>query len=658
MFKVWIWEIISIFLTIGLIVAIISILKHYEGRTLPDWHLGINLSTLIALLATAMRTLMLVTIAEVLGQTKWSWFSSSRPLSHLQVFDRASRGMLGSLNLLAVAPMNFFVIVACLVTILSFTVGPFTQQAIESVACQQVAKLQNASVPVAHFMGIPPSFQSSFSRGPSAYALPVDMKGAMVNGLVNPTGNDSSVSAICQSGNCTFQQYTDNITYSSIGMCSKCLDLSSFAAPNKTALSDEMTPNGPKLNVSQLWELPNGMEINLEILSTILNVTTEDNMTWASSAFTDDYLLVAAQAVTNVTVFSFTRAPCTNVSGHWECPREIVNTQTDSVDDEGSWDIIASTCALYPCMKNYHGDVEDGIFTEHVVSTELASYNWPISSPDQEFLPLNWGIVPVANWTALKDPCVIDGVEYTKGNNFSDVPRTATRNFTNVHSNGSYFNAPEECIYSLSNQYIMGMYDWMKETLLTGTCIWSDDTWLGQLSEPDCSNQFWLSPLWNTYNASFESISTAMDDFTTAITNKFRTNGYKNWYSAEQDLTQGVVNEMTVCVAVNWEWLLMPIILTAATTLLLITMIIKNFREVDQPVWKTSVLPLIFYNWGYASADGSRPAADLDQLHKDASHIRAKFNSGTDTGFTNNGNRFNQDTDVDSLMGEHLVRGR
>jgi hypothetical protein len=75
----------------------------------------------------------------------------------------------------------------------------------------------NASVPVAQYMGYPggpygPTFNTGPGSGVDDMQLPVDMKGTMVNGLVNPAGNDSAIFATCRTGNCTFQTYSDNIT--------------------------------------------------------------------------------------------------------------------------------------------------------------------------------------------------------------------------------------------------------------------------------------------------------------------------------------------------------------------------------------------------------------------------------------------------------------
>lgn len=228
----WWVEAISILLAIGLSTATIIILAYFNGRTVPSWNYSITLNTIAALLATVARASILVTIAGVLGQAKWLWFSQhARPIIHLQQCDAASRGLTGSLKLLFIAPTSIIAVLSCLIVIFSLAIGPFTQQAIKTTPCPQTRRDVAASIPVAHYMDYPGANQALYSNGPGAWGLPVDLKGAMINGLVNPSGNESSVSATCLTGNCTFQPIGGDAraddtnvsySYSSIGLCSSC----------------------------------------------------------------------------------------------------------------------------------------------------------------------------------------------------------------------------------------------------------------------------------------------------------------------------------------------------------------------------------------------------------------------------------------------------
>jgi hypothetical protein len=59
---------------------------------------------------------------------------------------------------------------------------------------------------------------------------------------------------------------------------------------------------------------------------------------------------------------------------------------------------------------------------------------------------------------------------------------------------------------------------------------------------------------------------------------------------------QGLAWQTTSCVAMQWQWLLLPLILTLLTTSLSVWTIAMNWRHRhSRPVWKESILPLIIY---------------------------------------------------------------
>lgn len=186
-FKAWTVEILSALLAIGSVLSIVSILAHFDGQTQPEWRYTINLNTLVALLSTVARALILVTVSEVLGQAKWLWISQreSRPVSHLEDFDIASRGWFGSFRLLTILSRNPLAVSSCLVVILSLAMGSFTQQAIKTTTCPQNSKEFQASIHIAHHMGFPKEDMYTYITGPGVMTIPADMKGAMADGLVN-----------------------------------------------------------------------------------------------------------------------------------------------------------------------------------------------------------------------------------------------------------------------------------------------------------------------------------------------------------------------------------------------------------------------------------------------------------------------------------------
>lgn len=95
----FIWEALAIILSIALLVAIVGILAEFDQKPQPSWKY-VSLNTVVSWLSTVSKACVLYSINEALGQLKWVWFAEkARPLPHLRTFDRASRGFLGSVEL-------------------------------------------------------------------------------------------------------------------------------------------------------------------------------------------------------------------------------------------------------------------------------------------------------------------------------------------------------------------------------------------------------------------------------------------------------------------------------------------------------------------------------------------------------------------------------
>ena len=91
-------------LTIGLFVALVVVLVHYNNKRLPDWPLGLTLNTAVAALATAARSVIIIPVTEGISQLKWNWFvKKERPVRDLLTFDQASRGPWGSFRMMVAA---------------------------------------------------------------------------------------------------------------------------------------------------------------------------------------------------------------------------------------------------------------------------------------------------------------------------------------------------------------------------------------------------------------------------------------------------------------------------------------------------------------------------------------------------------------------------
>jgi Protein of unknown function (DUF3176) len=97
----WTVEIISFTIALFSLAAVIGVLAHYDGQTLPNWPTGMTLNTLIALLTAIANAALAGPLQQGLSQLKWIKFKKeSRPLTDMEAFDDASRGIWGSVKLL------------------------------------------------------------------------------------------------------------------------------------------------------------------------------------------------------------------------------------------------------------------------------------------------------------------------------------------------------------------------------------------------------------------------------------------------------------------------------------------------------------------------------------------------------------------------------
>ncbi|KAI0897157.1 hypothetical protein F4806DRAFT_464291 [Annulohypoxylon nitens] len=612
-FRFWRWEIASLIVAFGLIVATYSVLSHYNGHRLPEWPFSINLNTLIALISTFIRATMLVCVAEVISQTKWHWFSQPRPLSHIQYFDQASRSISGSLTLLFVAPGSLLGVLGALLTILSLGIGPFTQQATRTVPCLETHKELKASIPFSHFMpGKNAYIKIGFVNEMEAQA---DMKGTMINGIVNPTGNDSAIVPTCATGNCTFTPH-GGVTHSSIGMCSSCIDVTSFILQNITSQAGGWTsikdilPNG-------LWLNPGADTSQKDVLS-----ATVGSLDWASRAFDSEFASIIDSSVINVTVMSVTNVTCSNETSKFGCPKFDDGAHTPV-------NLVGASCALYPCLKNYNATVEKGILGEKVVSTHPA----PINHVEANMIPYNFRDYNnyTANYTALRIPCLVNNKWYDLSN-ISDVPKTKEMSFTSIDIDGKNHSVPNECLYKMSYPYALSLEVFAKDILFKGGCA------LRTLLDKtvDCGEHWWLTNLYNNGAASSETLRTAFEEFTTAITNKMRTTGSSNYDSTAHEKVEGLVVETTICTQFQWEWLLMPTFLVIATGALMMAILMQNLHDPRQPVWKSSLLPLLYYGFDQRarSEEPNGAVMDLTKLNKAAANTKIELWNGTEAGLS------------------------
>lgn len=128
----WQWEFGASIFSLGCFAAIVGVLARNDTRSLASWNFvfGITLNTLVAVLSTLSRTALLVPVASCISQLKWIHLvAAPRPLREVQVFDDASRGPWGSLELIwKLHARTKLATWGSIITIMTLAMGPFTQQ--------------------------------------------------------------------------------------------------------------------------------------------------------------------------------------------------------------------------------------------------------------------------------------------------------------------------------------------------------------------------------------------------------------------------------------------------------------------------------------------------------------------------------------------------
>jgi hypothetical protein len=220
----WLGEFVAVLSSCALVVALCIILKKYDGQPVPwfgtYFNSAITLGTLVSLLTTLAVAMALSTVQECLSQLKWLWYSgASRPLADVEAYDRASRGLTGSVQLLwklRFTTASF----GALLTIAHLAIAPLAQQSLRSLSVQ-VAKFDGeATIPATKDWFEPPQ-QVQTLKMPDRYdSISSGMKGAILNGFfagANATINDTLPT--CTTGNCTFPDYQ------SLALCASSADV-------------------------------------------------------------------------------------------------------------------------------------------------------------------------------------------------------------------------------------------------------------------------------------------------------------------------------------------------------------------------------------------------------------------------------------------------
>ncbi|KAK4450539.1 hypothetical protein QBC34DRAFT_349295 [Podospora aff. communis PSN243] len=585
----WKVEFWAFALALAFLAAIFITLAHFNGKDVPSWLANLNLNSLVAIYATSLRALLLYAITEIISQEKWYWFCRPRPLRHLDDFDFASRGGIGSFKLLRIAFRSTVPFLAALTTIVLLAIGPFSQQAIKTTLCNRVinsgtqaripfaAKLPQSEVGVGNNNGPRP-------KSPAAL-------NAIKAGLTIPSVSSAdSLLSVCPTGNCTFPEFR-GITHSSLGLCSTCEDLTSMVVqlPRGCPLR---RPNGTLswTGCSFILAPPDAANATIQIALGPFRIASSIPKVDFS---TGRYANTVPFDKMNVTLLARSLAGCNGDRGHLGCPNAPVYPNLTALQDpiDFNFTLIGTHCSFFPCIKHYQGEIRNSHLLERVIHTTKLTPNFTDRG--------------VESLVGISNPCLINSSWYDSSNMSLAASKHGT---TTLNSPGNIQStAPRACIYHLQNEWMNPLAAEI-DKIFTGGCepVITTKSSINPHADMFCPN-WWLDSLWNDGRATFETIAQQFDNVASAVTNHMRSVGLA-WDAVDgvpQPAAQGgrafvlgTTEETFLCIRVDWVWLLLPAGLTVATLALLVAAVVRTrWNGGSVPAWKSSVLPLLFHGF-------------------------------------------------------------
>ncbi|OHF01862.1 hypothetical protein CORC01_02740 [Colletotrichum orchidophilum] len=330
----WYLEIGCCFLAMASLVSQAVVLWQYDGKPQDSWpSTTLTLNGLIAILATVCRATFMITVGAILSQSKWNHFSGRgksagyRRLDDFGLFDDASRGSWGSLQLMWRFKGAHIACVGALLTMLSLALGFFSQQLITLRVDQVRSSSPGQAGTVARSQWV-----NTVTGYANSWSPQTPTKLAMYEGFMSP--GVSLPQVLCPTGNCTWP-----IT-PTVGVCGACVDLTAEIKINRSPSSFCIVsaPDGTQLS---------GYCGSGSDFMPVFNISTGSNRTFEST----DTRMVKADAPNLIAQFSALGIP-----GGMPA--------TTPLDDSR-----AAECALWYCLQAREVTVKSGELSDNIIDT-------------------------------------------------------------------------------------------------------------------------------------------------------------------------------------------------------------------------------------------------------------------------------------------------
>ncbi|KAJ3496843.1 hypothetical protein NLG97_g2356 [Lecanicillium saksenae] len=546
----WKWEMLSIFISILTLLAMIVVLHVYESHLLEDWKPPISINAVISILSAIFKGSLGPPISEGISQLKWLFFTRQPgSLAALDSFDKASRGAWGSTLLIFDqfrAPTKSYVTsFGAMLAIVALITDPFAQATISLDSCQRNGS-DIASIPRANHYTV--TEEALFRYNPSS-GVSEKMQLAAYIGALNPAANSSlSVPVLCTTGNCTYHA-DGNATFSTLTMCSS------------TWSADEDITSLEKSD-GWTWSLGFGNEITQQSSKTFnASFITLPNTTRSSN----DGSLWNSTSLLDVFILSMVRANDSNCDLP-ECT-QIYQLNGERYKPKGF------TFSLFPCVKTFSAGYTAGKYSEQVISEDYLHY-----FPDRYVFQLAVDRTIInGTWR----PCT--ATESLNDSNTIQVwPPEEQQSHLKIQDRSDKTNkwyAPE-CVFEFNRPEKLSKF--------LGNTFFTDNR---------VEASTWANKLWRNGTTSLELVTAFADGLAISMGAEIRKGAVGPDMLRE---ARGTTVLTKTCIRVHWSYLSFFAALFVLELLFLLVVIVLTHRSQLNADWKSSTLAVAFLGGGRA----------------------------------------------------------
>lgn len=599
----WKWEFAACLLVLATPMILLATIYPHHGQPLPQWPFKLSINSLLSVYTLVLKAAIGSILTSCIGQLQWMWFSETRPLTDMLLFDNATRGADGALGLIWRQRFRQpLTTLGCIIMVLTFAVDPFVQQLVRPVDCSVEVSDGNliATLPRANvFDGLGYNGDANFTNSTRTKfdfgVTEKDIESVFYDAIFSPGRGPPRQ---CSTGNCTF---TD--TYGTIGICSSCQDASSDVTI--TATCSDPDSSYASHHPTTAADCPANSNFTLDsnfIVGEYINLSTRMELV---SRVVPPYPVVAAggselaPGIPGVRklLFGFLIGATAVTGGRTDWTTSD-NSTCNSRESEGSWSCQgygAATCSLQPCIQIYNASISAGILEEHLVESS-SDTAWGMIY-DQEGLP--------AYLTLIDTQCA-GQVQTPSDWNSSMGSRWLPYNFNLPITFDSFIDVdaihlPDDvqtllesgCLYIMSADSLLlaaELEGTIQPTAMSAGGSGAGDTEVGDLA--DFEGPEMIRGIYNWGHTDLERVRSVVANISHTLTTHIRTHGGSPNFLGSKDFSkdvQGRVYHYATCLQVQWPWLSYPASL-AILTISFFVMVIEVTRRQGTSVWKASPL--------------------------------------------------------------------